>query len=102
MVLMIVCQMMSIMAISNSLLLLSGADIPFIEGTITIHQPTLYEISLIGEDTLFTGCEMLRFSKDILTDEDKVKLFNYTDFHILMSIMNDKSGSLSNNVSCAK
>ena len=85
----------------NDLLLLSGADIPFVEGTTTIHQPTIYEISLIGEECLFTGCELLRFSKDILTDQDKTRLFNYTDFNILMSIMNDKSASMMPNVSCA-
>ena len=86
----------------NKLLLLSGADIPFVEGTVTIHQPSIYEISLIGEEALFAGCEMLRFSKDILTSEDKVILFNYTDFNILMSIMNDNSASMKSSVSCAK
>lgn len=86
----------------NELLLLSGADIPFVEGTVTIHQPTIYEISYIGEEALFAGCELLRFSKDILNSEDKTKLFNYTDFNILMSIMNDKSGSITANVSYAK
>lgn len=93
---------MNIMALNNELLLLSGADIPFVEGTVTIHQPTIYEISLIGEETLFTGCELLRFSKDMLNSEDKIKLSNYTDFNILMSIMNDKSGSMIFNISCAK
>ena len=87
---------------NNDLLLLSGADIPFIEGTVTIHQPTIYEISMIGESTLFTGCEMLRFSKDILLEEDKNRLNNYSDFNILMSIMNDNSGAMIHNVSCAK
>ena len=87
----------------NDLILLSGADIPFIEGTVTIHQPSIYEISLIGgDDVLFTGCELLKFSKDILTTEDKNKLLNQTDFNILMSIINDKSGSMTYNVSCAK
>lgn len=86
---------------NNELLLLSGADIPFIEGTITIHQPTVYEISLIGEEAFFAGCELLKFSKDILTDKDKTKLFNYSDFNILLSIINDKSGSMSHDVSCA-
>ena len=90
------------MAFKNELLLLSGADIPFVEGTVTIHQPTIYEISLIGEEALFTGCELLRFSKDILAQEDKIRLSNYTDFNILMSIMNDKSGSMITNVLCAK
>lgn len=86
----------------NELLLLSGADIPFIEGTATIHQPTIYEISLLGEEVLFTGCELLKFSKDILNPEDKTRLFDQTDFNILMSIMNDKSGSMIFNISCAK
>ena len=86
----------------NNLLLLSGADIPFIEGTATIHQPTIYEISLIGEEALFSGCELLRFSKDILSTEDKTRLSNYTDFNILMSIMNDNSASVKSNVSDAK
>ena len=86
----------------NELLLLSGADIPFIEGTATIHQPTLYEISLLGEEVLFTGCELLKFSKDILNSEDKTRLFDQSDFNILMSIMNDKSGSMIFNISCAK
>ena len=86
----------------NELLLLSGADIPFVEGTCTIHQPTIFEISLIGEEALFTGCELLRFSKDILPSEDKNRLSNYTDFNILMSIMNDKSGSMIFNISCAQ
>lgn len=90
------------MAFKNELLLLSGADIPFVEGTVTIHQPTLYEISLIGEEKLFTGCELLKFSKEILTSEDKSKLINQSDFNILMSIMNDKSGPMTFNVSCAK
>jgi hypothetical protein len=57
---------------------------------------------MIGEDVLFTGCEMLRFSKDILSDEDKNRLNDYSDFNILMSIMNDKSGPMIHNVSCAK
>ena len=86
----------------NDLLLLSGADIPFIEGTVTIHQPTIYEISLIGEEAFFSGCELLRFSKDILSTEDKTKLSHYTDFHILMSIMRDKSESVAQSISCAQ
>ena len=57
---------------------------------------------MIGEEALFTGCELLKFSKDILTSEDKTRLFNYSDFNILMSIINDKSESMIFNISCAK
>ena len=86
----------------NDLILLSGADIPFVAGIATIHQPTIYEISYIGEEAFFTGCELLKFSKDSLPSEDKNKLIDYSDFNILMSIMNDKSGSMTYNISCAK
>lgn len=86
----------------NELLLLSGAPIPFVEGTITMSQPTIYDISFLGEEVLFTGCELLKFTKDILLNEDKSRLLNYSDFNILLSIMNDKSGSMIYNLSCAK
>ena len=59
-----------------------------------MHQPTIKEISLIGEEALFTGCELLKFSKDMLTLEDQNHLLNYTDFNILMSIINDNSASM--------
>ena len=34
----------------DSLLLLSGNDIPFLEAQIVIHQPTIKEIAYIGEE----------------------------------------------------
>lgn len=87
----------------NELILLSGADIPFIEGTLVIHQPTIYEISYIGEQVFFTGCELLKFSKETLEEgQDKIDLSNYSDFYILMSIMSDKSKSLQYNISCSE
>lgn len=86
----------------NELLLLSGNNIPFIEGTITIHPPTLKEIALIGEEAFFTGCELLKFSKNKLPLEDNLELQNMHDFDILMSIMNDKSAQIQYNISCAK
>ena len=57
---------------------------------------------MLGEDVFFTGCELLRFSKDNLADEDKSRLNDYTDFNIFMSIIHDKSGSMIYNISCAK
>ena len=87
--------------LKNELLLLSGNDIPFTPAQITIHPLRLKEIAYIGEEVFFTGCELLRFSKDILSDEDKFNLTQYNDFQILMSILNDKSGQMHNNVSAA-
>ena len=71
----------------GDLLLLSGNDIPFPEAQLTIHQPTLKEISYIGEEAFFIGCGFLNFSKDLLSDSDKIRLSNYSDFDIFMSIM---------------
>jgi len=31
---------------------------------------------MLGEEALFIGCELLRFSKDILNIEDKNRLIN--------------------------
>ena len=56
----------------TDLLLLSGNDLPFAKAQMTIHQPRIREIAFIGEDYFFTGCEMLKFSKNILSEEDKV------------------------------
>jgi hypothetical protein len=75
----------------NDLLLLSGTDIPFQQAQINIHQPTIKEISYIGEEALFVGCELLNFSKDMLSTEDKTNLEDKTNFEVLMSIMKDKN-----------
>lgn len=75
----------------NDLLLLSGTDIPFQQAQISIHQPTIKEISFIGEEAFFIGCELLNFSKDILSTEDKTNLEDKTNFEVFMSIMKDKS-----------
>jgi hypothetical protein len=75
---------------NSELLLLSGNDIPFSGARIAIHQPTLKEIAYVGEESFYLGCEFLKFSKDKLQEEDRVKLENQTDFDILISILNTK------------
>ena len=71
------------------LTLLSGVDIPFAEAGISIHQPSIKEIGLIGEETFYAGSELLTFSKDILKEEDRNNLEHKSNFEILMSIMTD-------------
>ena len=71
----------------GELQLLSGNDIPFPEAQLTVHQPTLKEIAYLGEEQFFIGCGFLNFSKDLLGSQDKVKLSNYDDFEIFMTIM---------------
>ena len=71
----------------NDLLLLSGNDIPFEQARTVIHQPTVKEIAYIGEEAFFGGCDFLRFTKNKLSEQDKVHLEHMTNFDILMSIM---------------
>ena len=72
----------------NELLLLSKNDIPFIEAQVNIHQPTISEISFISEESFHIGCQLLTFTKSLLSKKDKSNLANTSDFEIFMSIMN--------------
>ena len=88
----------------NNLALLTGADIPFEEGKLLIHQPTLKEIAIIGEDDFFIGCGLLTISKNILNSQDKIDLDKINDFNIFMSIINGTMGidkNLQKNIDCA-
>lgn len=85
----------------ESLLLLSGNDIPFPEARVTIHQPTLKEIAYIGETAFFVGCGFLNFSKNLLNDQDKTRLANIDDFDIFMSIIMNKQKDTRSSVESA-
>lgn len=85
----------------SELLLMSKNDIPFLAAQVNIHQPTIKEIGYIGEENFFAGCELLNFSKDLLTEEDKNNLEGLTNFEVLMSIMNDKSLNSQKSRACA-
>jgi len=84
----------------NDLLLLSGNDIPFAAAGIIIHQPTIKEIAYIGEESFFTGCELLNFSKNILPEEDKNNLGEATNFDILIAILREKNAVMQKNRNC--
>ena len=87
---------------NNDLLFLSGNDIPFIEAQITIHQPTIKEIAYIGEEVFFTGCELINFSKNILSEEDKMNLENKTNFDILIAILRERNAVMQKNRNCVE
>lgn len=86
----------------NDLLLLSGNDIPFSEAGISIHQPTIKEIGYIGEEAFFTGCQLLNFSKNLLSEEDKNHLENQTNFDILIAILKERNAVMQKNRNCVK
>lgn len=78
----------------NDLLLLSGNDIPFEKAQLVLHQPTIKEIAYIGEEIFFNGCDVLKFSKEKLKEEDKIHLEKLSNFDILMSIIMTKDAEM--------
>lgn len=84
----------------NDLLLLSGNDIPFPQAQVTIHQPSIKEIAYIGEEAFFIGCNLLNFSKNILTEEDKINLGDKTNFDILIAILREQNAVMQKNRNC--
>ena len=77
----------------NSLILQTKQDIPFVEAQVNIHQPTIKEISLIGEDNFRLGVALLdvnRFTV-INSQEDETVLEAYSDFEILMMVLKEQN-----------
>lgn len=84
----------------NDLLLLSGNDIPLEKISLLLHPPTIKEIALIGEKNFFSGCELLRFTKDSISSKDKINLENLSNFEIIMSIMREKNPAMQMQRTC--
>lgn len=70
--------------------LMTGIDLPIPELQITIHQPTIKEISFIGEKDFFLGVQCLVVNKNILNGQDESLLENMNNFQIFMTMVNDK------------
>lgn len=81
----------------NNLALLSKNDIPFPEAQLIIHQPSIKEIGYLGQDSFFSGCELLNFSKDKYLTQGKNYLENKSNFEILMSTIQDKNPIIEKN-----
>ena len=71
------------------LALMCGTDIPVPEIQLTIHQPKIKEIALIGEKDFFTAVQCLNIDKHLL-NQDKTLLQSTNNFQIFMTIMNEK------------
>lgn len=68
------------------LALMCGSLIPIPDLQLTLHQPTVQEISLIGEKDFFLGTQCLCLNKSMY--EGKDDLANTTNFQIFMTIIN--------------
>ena len=71
------------------LALMCGTDIPVPELQTTIHQPTIKEISYIGEQEFFIGLQTLSISKNMIAKGNSV-LESTTNFQIFMTIMKEQ------------
>lgn len=77
----------------NNLALISGIDIPIPEIQMSIHQPTIKEISFMGEDTYFGAIQTICFDKKLLvaqSDQGKSDLNALNNFQVFMTIINDQ------------
>lgn len=70
------------------LALMCGSDFPIPECQLVIHQPSLHEISLIGEKDFFAGVQCLCLYKSMFV-EDKTVLSQINNFQIFMMIMQE-------------
>lgn len=72
------------------LALMAGTDIPVPECQLVIHQPTISEISFIGEEDFFVGVQTLCLNKTMFIQDESV-LDKVNNFQIFMTVINDKS-----------
>lgn len=86
----------------DGLLLLSKNDIPFISAQLSIHQPTLKEIGLIGEEAFFVGAQFLTVNKNAIRGASVEELAVIHNFDIIMQLVNDTSPASRFNKACAE
>ena len=71
------------------LALMCGTDIPVPECQLTIHQPRIKEIALIGESDFFSGIQCLCLNKTMFVKDESL-LEDTNNFQIFMTIMSEK------------
>lgn len=80
--------------------LITKIDIPFPEAQLVIHQPSYKEIAYIGEQNFWIGCQFLTFSKNLLQNKDKTDLEEFSDFQILMKIIQEDNIEVQKKKTC--
>lgn len=85
--------------------LMTGVDIPAPEFETIIHQPSIIEISRVGELAYFSAIQTLCFNKKVLmadNSQGSSSLANMSDFQIFMTLVSDQrsdpDGKLKNNL----
>ena len=72
------------------LALMCGSDIPLPFLQVSLHQPRIKEIALIGESSFFIGVQCLNIDSKSLMDQDKTILQDTNNFQIFMTMMQEK------------
>ena len=81
----------------DTIKLMTGADIPIPELGATLHQPTILEISYIGEMEYFATMQLLGFDKNVIIASnpqgasDLVAMNNFQIFMTLLTLSEDQS-----------
>ena len=76
----------------ESLALMTGIDYPIPELQIAVHQPSIKEISMIGEKDFFLGAQVLCLNKSLYIQDENL-LSETTNFQIFMTIMQNKEAA---------
>lgn len=71
------------------LALMAGSDIPIPECKLVLHQPSIKDISFMGEDLFFKGVQTISLYKSMFA-QDKDVLDKLNNFQIFMMVINDK------------
>lgn len=74
----------------NNLALMTGVDIPIPEFKVSIHQPTIKEISYIGEEGFFIAIQYLCIEKSMVIKDESL-LSDLTNFQVFMTVLQDES-----------
>lgn len=69
-----------------SLALMTGVDIPIVSLQTVMHQPTILEISKMGDQEFFTGIQLLCLQKENFLQDG----IQTTSFQLFIQILNDK------------
>ena len=71
------------------LALMTGVDIPIPELQLALHQPTIKELSMIGEQVFFIGIQILCIKKEMYIQDESL-LSQTNNFQIFMTMMNEQ------------
>ena len=74
------------------LALMTGVDIPIPELQLVLHQPTIKEISMLGEKEFFIALQILCLRKENYV-KDEILLPQVTNFDIFMEVLLDKQAA---------